>query len=200
MTLENAFWLVERLSVPASLHDVNGAFLCVNEGGAAASGFSWAQLQGKSYLDLLPDGARENVRALYRRAVETGEPTDFATAFVDATGQVRSTRAQHLPVIEDGEVIGVLILAFDLAAPPFDRGGLPRLTARQQEVITLIASGLSTSETARRLSLSTETVRNHLRGAYRELGAHTRIEAIAVAQRLGLLAARPLGPSKPPET
>jgi DNA-binding CsgD family transcriptional regulator len=70
------------------------------------------------------------------------------------------------------------------------------LTARQQEVLGLIAAGLSTSETAQRLSLSTETVRNHLRGAYKELGAHTRVEAVAAAQRLGLLAAPGLGPSR----
>jgi hypothetical protein len=40
-------------------------------------------------------------------------------------------------------------------------------------------------------------VRNHLRNAFRELRAHTRVEAIATAQRLGLLAAPALGPQSP---
>jgi two-component system, NarL family, nitrate/nitrite response regulator NarL len=70
----------------------------------------------------------------------------------------------------------------------------PRLTPRQREILELIASGLSTAEVARELTLSPETVRNHLRNAFRELRAHTRVEAIAAAQRLGLLAASALAP------
>jgi DNA-binding CsgD family transcriptional regulator len=54
---------------------------------------------------------------------------------------------------------------------------------------------LSTAEVANELTLSPETVRNHLRNASRELRARTRVEAIAEAQRLGLLAARALGPA-----
>jgi len=73
----------------------------------------------------------------------------------------------------------------------------PRLTARQREILDLIASGLSTAEVARELTLSPETVRNHLRNAFRELRAHTRVEAIAAAQRFGLLASPPLGPEPP---
>lgn len=73
----------------------------------------------------------------------------------------------------------------------------PRLTPRQREILELIASGLSTAEVARELTLSPETVRNHLRNASRELRAHTRVEAIATAQRLGLLAAPVLRPQRP---
>jgi DNA-binding CsgD family transcriptional regulator len=61
-------------------------------------------------------------------------------------------------------------------------------------MLELIASGLSTSEIASRLTLSTETVRNHLRSVFRELHVHTRLEAIVVAQRIGLLAAPALRP------
>ncbi len=76
----------------------------------------------------------------------------------------------------------------------------PRLTPRQREILDLIASGLSTAEVARELTLSPETVRNHLRNASRELRAHTRVEAIATAQRLGLLSAPPLGPQPSDES
>jgi DNA-binding CsgD family transcriptional regulator len=60
----------------------------------------------------------------------------------------------------------------------------------------MIASGLSTADVARELTLSTETVRNHLRNASKELNAHTRVEAIATAQRLGLFPPPPLGPHR----
>jgi DNA-binding CsgD family transcriptional regulator len=72
-----------------------------------------------------------------------------------------------------------------------------RLTPRQREILGLIASGLSTDEVARELTLSPETVRNHLRNASKELRAHTRVEAIAAAQRLGLLAPTALRPHAP---
>jgi DNA-binding CsgD family transcriptional regulator len=98
----------------------------------------------------------------------------------------------------DGETtVGVLILAFDVRRAPPEPVRLeraPRVTPRQREILELIASGLSTTEVARELTLSRETVRNHLRNASRELRAHTRVEAIAAAQRLGLLAAPVLGP------
>jgi PAS domain S-box-containing protein len=188
-------WFVDSLQVPASLHDVDGRFLRMNAAAERASGRSNSELLGGHFTDLLPAEARENVEAQFRRAVEQGEPTDFETVFVDASGHLRGVRAQHLPLQLDGAIAGVLILAFHTHRPP-SIGALPRprLTPRQHKVLELIASGLSTAEIARELSLSPETVRNHLRSVFRELQAHTRLEAIASAKRLGLLAAPALGP------
>jgi PAS domain S-box-containing protein len=190
-------WLVDSLVVPVSLHDVSGRFVHVNAAAERAIGYANAELVGKHFTDTMPAEARANVEALFHHAVEHGEPTDFETVFVDAGGHLRSTRAQHLPLRRDGEVVGMLILAFDGRLPPsepvrVEKG--PQLTARQREILSLISAGLSTADVARELTLSPETVRNHLRNASRELGAHTRVEAIASAQRLGLLAAPVLGP------
>ena len=188
--------LVDRLSVPASLHDVEGRFLHLNAAGERASGFSNAKMRGKSLVDPVPPEARSAVSAQFRRAIESGEPTDFETVFVDGDGHVRGVRAQHLPLFEGDVVVGVLILAYDVLQPhetaPTDTQ--TRLTQRQHEILELVASGLSTAEIAARLSLSTETVRNHLRHVLRELDAHTRVEAVATAQRLGLLPPRPFRP------
>jgi PAS domain S-box-containing protein len=190
--LQGDLWLVDSLVVPASLHDVGGRFVHMNAAAERASGKSNAQLLGHHFTELLPPEARENVKAQFQRAVERGEPTDFETAFIDASGQLRGTRAQHLPLRDGDETVGVLILAFDVPLPPSDPK--PRLTPRQREILRLIAFGLSTAEVARELTLSTETVRNHLRNAFRELNAHNRVEAIATARRLGLLAAPALRP------
>ena len=188
-------WFVDSLVVPASLHDVEGRFMHMNAAAERASGKSNAEMIGAHYTDLLPPKARENVEAQFRRAVR-GEPTDFETVFVDGNGQIRGVRAQQLPLRDRDEIVGVLILAFDVRQPP-ERSSFelhPRLTPRQREILDLIAAGLSTSEIADELTLSAETVRNHLRRVFRELNAHTRLEAIAAAQRLGLLAAPPLAP------
>ena len=193
-------WLVDSLVVPGSLHDVSGRFVHTSAAAERATGFSNAQLRGRHFTELLPPESRDHVEAQFRRAVEHGEPTDFETVFEDAGGHLRGTRVQHLPLSRDGTIVGVLILAFDVRLQPsahaqFEPG--PRLTARQRETLALLAAGLSTVEVARRLTLSPETVRNHVRNASRQLNAHTRLEAIASAQRLGLLAAPALGPQPP---
>ena len=193
-------WLVDSLAIPASLHDVEGRIVHMNEAAERASGRSKAQWLGSHFTDPVPPEARGHVAAQFRRAVERGESTDFETVFVDESGQLRGVRAQHLPLRVGGVVVGVLILAFDARRPPSGSIGLepqPRLTPRQREILSLIASGLSTAEIATQLTISPETVRNHLRSLFSELRVHTRLEAIAMAQRVGLLAPQALGPQPP---
>ena len=190
-------WLVDSLVVPASLHDVEGRFVHLNAAAERASGMPSAEWVGRHFTDPLPPEARGKVAAQFRRAVECGEPTDFETVFIDGGGQLRGVRAQHLPLCSGGEVVGVLILAFDVRLLPPEPDGLrrePQLTPRQREILDLMASGLSTAEIAAKLIISTETVRNHVRSVLRELHVHTRLEAIAAARRVGLLARPALGP------
>ena len=187
--------LVDRLAVPASLHDVDGYFVHMNATAERSAGFTMTDMRGRRFTDPLPPEARGAVEAHFKRAVH-GEPTDFETVFIDGSGTPRAVRAQHLPLREDGEVVGVLILAWEVRQPgrALSLDPPPELTPRQREILELIASGRSTNEIARELTLSTETVRNHLRSLLRELDAHTRVEAIATAHRLGLLSSTPLRP------
>src|SRR5438105_7890690 len=154
------FSLVDSLAVPASLHDVDGRFIHMNRGAEEASGSSKAELLGRHFGELIPPEARENVEAQFRRAAECGEPTNFETVFVDAAGHLRGVRAQHLPLRDGDEIVGVLILAFDVRQPPPQLISVehePRLTPRQREILELLAAGRSTAEIAGALTLSTET-------------------------------------------
>ena len=65
------------------------------------------------------------------------------------------------------------------------------LTARQAEVVRLMAGGLSNAEIADRLVLSVRTVESHVAAALGKLGTGTRREAAARASELGILDARP---------
>lgn len=56
-----------------------------------------------------------------------------------------------------------------------------RLTAREREVMTLVASGLQSGVIAAQLFLSGETVKSHVQNALVKLGAHTRAHAVAIA-------------------
>ena len=58
------------------------------------------------------------------------------------------------------------------------------LSTREWEVLDMLRSGASTRQIAEELHLTTETVRSHVKRVLRKLGAHTRAEAVEVAQRM----------------
>lgn len=61
------------------------------------------------------------------------------------------------------------------------------LTSREHEVLQLLAAGASTDAIADTLVVSRATARNHIHNMLNKLDAHTRIEAVALAWRNGLL-------------
>lgn len=64
---------------------------------------------------------------------------------------------------------------------------IPSLTARQLEVLRLLAEGKSAKEIGADLYLSEATIRNHIRSLLQALGAHSQLEALANAREVGLL-------------
>jgi DNA-binding NarL/FixJ family response regulator len=68
-----------------------------------------------------------------------------------------------------------------LLAPSLASGNV--LTAREREILQMLAGGLTGEEVAVRLVLSPETVRTHVRNAMNKLNAKTRAHAIALAVR-----------------
>lgn len=59
----------------------------------------------------------------------------------------------------------------------------PMLTARERDVLALVAAGLSNRQIARRLGISESTVKTHLTKAYRALGVTSRSEAADWSRR-----------------
>lgn len=62
-----------------------------------------------------------------------------------------------------------------------------RLTGREVEVLQLVAEGLTNAAIAERLVVSLHTVRNHVARISRKLGAHSKLEALSIALRQGLV-------------
>ncbi|HEV7845477.1 MAG TPA: helix-turn-helix transcriptional regulator [Thermoleophilaceae bacterium] len=60
-----------------------------------------------------------------------------------------------------------------------------RLTARECEVLTLLARGYTGEEVARQLLVSAETVRAHVRNSVTKLHARTRLHAVILALQRG---------------
>jgi two-component system nitrate/nitrite response regulator NarL len=70
------------------------------------------------------------------------------------------------------------------ARRPDDR---PLLSPREQQVLELVADGLSAPQIARRLHLATSTVRTHLKRLYDKLEASDRAQLVRYAMRRKLL-------------
>jgi DNA-binding NarL/FixJ family response regulator len=64
---------------------------------------------------------------------------------------------------------------------------LEALTAREREVLELLADGLSNKRIAKRLTISEHTAKFHIAGILAKLDARTRTEAVVTAARRGLL-------------
>ena len=70
-------------------------------------------------------------------------------------------------------------------------GGTPwvgaELSAREVELLHLVAAGLANKQIAHDLGISLNTVRNHVQSVISKLGGHSKLEAVAIAQREGIL-------------
>jgi DNA-binding NarL/FixJ family response regulator len=65
--------------------------------------------------------------------------------------------------------------------------GVTRLTAREVEILQELAEGKSTGEVASTLSISPHTVQSHIRSILTKLGVRSKLEAVLVALRQGLI-------------
>ena len=64
---------------------------------------------------------------------------------------------------------------------------MERLTAREREILHLIAEGADNKTIADRLIVSPHTVRTHVQNLLAKLGAHSKLEALTIAARRGLV-------------
>jgi DNA-binding NarL/FixJ family response regulator len=67
------------------------------------------------------------------------------------------------------------------------RDSFDGVSARELEILKLMASGLANKQVARQLGLSEKTVRNHIANIYEKLGIHDRSQALLYAVRKGLV-------------
>ena len=103
-----------------------------------------------------------------------------------------------IQTVAEGSVCVPRALAADLAAQlqPARHSPLD-LTHRELEILCLLSRGMSTEGIVEHLMLSVHTVRNHIRSALATLGAHSRLEAVAIATRRGLIPAPAVEPATP---
>ncbi|MEW9550809.1 response regulator [Nonomuraea sp. NPDC050783] len=153
---------------------------------------------------LLPDGdgitviGRLTAAAPAARVlVLAGEATASMAARVVQSGGagllVKSSRLDELESAVREVAAGGVVFPQSLLPGVFDRltgraGRLgAHLTARERETLLLLAEGAGTDEIGERLGIARNTARNHVQHVLEKLGARSKLEAVAVARREGLL-------------
>lgn len=121
------------------------------------------------------------------RLTSEGRPVPSRRILIrTAEGRKLVTMATIAAVNADRGAVGVHLFR---AAPDTEPASPPDsyLTARQQEVLELIAEGAPAKLIAARLGIAEVTVRNHIRAILLQLGCHSQLEALAEAKRRRLL-------------
>jgi DNA-binding NarL/FixJ family response regulator len=97
-------------------------------------------------------------------------------------------------VVASSDQVGDLVGGRAGAAPPREfpdvrraTAQIPPLTARESEILAMLAEGLPNKLIASRLGISDHTVKTHLEAIFDKLGASNRADAVARAVRTGLL-------------
>ena len=120
--------------------------------------------------------------------VGTGRERDDLRAQADETGIVVSG---EYGTLREARASGFEADAILIATPgPGREESIPveTLTARETEVLELLAEGLSNKAIAARLGISDQTVKFHVASIGGKLGAANRTEAVRLAVRRGLIA------------
>lgn len=127
------------------------------------------------------------------RLAEEGWPVRCQLLLVKTPGGETKELSVSTVAIRDGSKPLYLHLLRNGSVPPVPEkpaqptGYEPRLTARQLQVIGLMADGLTAKSIARRLEVAEPTVRNHIRSILLELGCHSQVAALAAARRWQLV-------------
>jgi DNA-binding NarL/FixJ family response regulator len=98
---------------------------------------------------------------------------------------IRATAAGHSPFAP--QVAGALVATVRDTAIVRPRGVEVALSARERQVLALLANGANNVEIARRLYISASTVKTHISGLLTKLRVDNRVQAACVATRAGLV-------------
>jgi PAS domain S-box-containing protein len=171
--------VLEHINVPSYLIDPNGIVRWVNSAGRRLVG----DATGRQFTSVVAPENTLKARELFARKIVGGTTaTDAGVVIIDAEGKRLGVEITSVPVYDGEHVVGVFGQVSDIVEEPHAHPDLD-LTPRQAEVLELLERGRSTKQIADELHLSTETVRNHIRHLFRAIGAHSRLEAVAIANR-----------------
>jgi LuxR family maltose regulon positive regulatory protein len=136
-------------------------------------------------------GAAKEATRLVEQALALAEPDGAVRVVLDVGSGVRSAITVLIPPASRHAGFAGRVLERFEAQPARPAGQAEQasvpLTASERAVLCFLPSHMTNEEISQALFLSVNTVKTHLRSAYRKLGVGSRREAIARGRRIGLL-------------
>jgi PAS domain S-box-containing protein len=175
---------LEDVNVPCYAYDRHGVIRWLNPAARSVVG----DARGKQFTTVVaPEMGRAARESFARKMLGMEGSSEHEVVVINADGERVAVEICSAPLREDQRIVGVfgIVTQQESTAPPPPH---PKLTPRQNQILHLLARGHSTRQIAGELHLTVETVRNHVRHLLRALGAHSRLEALALARSDGLLA------------
>lgn len=171
---------LERVKVPCAVVDRSGVVTWQNRAAKEAVG----DLVGRPFVSIVAPEHRALAQRQLDRLLRGVPVADYELDLYTADGRRR--RAEISAVMVEGGQPYQAVFGIAVVGSPRPETAV-HLTRRQYEVLQLLGEGASTDQIAASLHLSRETVRNYVRQVLRALGAHSRLEAVALAHQAGLL-------------
>ncbi|WP_307815599.1 helix-turn-helix transcriptional regulator [Myceligenerans indicum] len=190
---EGSAWLQRAAAENARLHAVIGDARPRTDTADAPDGVPAPEALWRAAADAWQETVKafdfgyryEVARSRYRWAealLGAGEREAARTAAAQALAEASDMGA--VPLVEAVRALGKRAR---LDLPGVRRATASTLTVREEEVLTLVAQGLSNRQIGERLYISTKTVSVHVSNVMAKLGASGRAEAVSLAHRRGLL-------------
>lgn len=151
----------------------------LNDGTGADAGAGIRRIRPDTRLIFL---SREDSDVARFAALEAG-----ASAFIHKSKAAQEVVDAIRKVAAGGTLITPRSIAALLSKRREVESQLERLTAREKEVLRMMAEGTSSRDIASRLGISYTTVRTHIRSLGGKLGVHSKLEAVIKARELALV-------------
>ena len=168
---------LEDINIPSYLIDPTGVIRWVNRAASRLVG----DVEGRQFTSVVaPEETRRAREMFARKLLGSPDSSDSPIVLVGDKGERMAVEVSSVPLTRGDRVVGVFGQVSDLVEEPQPHPEL-HLTPRQAEVLRLLERGRTTTQIAEELHLSRDTVRNHIRHLLHAVGAHSRLEAVALA-------------------
>ena len=188
---------LEQLPMPSFVLDRDGVIRWVNDAARAERG----DTTGAQWGTVIPGTESAEVEAVLTQIFCSGDPAELTIDLLDADGQAVPREVSAAPLKDGDTVVGVFGVAARAGPDGWHHSTTAAdlgLTERQLEVLKLLAAGKSTGQIADELHVSKTTVRNHIAHILARLEVHTRVQAVLLASRAGLVHTPPTRPASGP--
>jgi PAS domain S-box-containing protein len=175
---------LDAVAFPAYLVDAQGRIRALN--GAAEE--LLGDQRGRLASSIVAPQFVAEARRLIAQKLLKRSATDRVGALVKKDGTLVRADISSVSLVDGhGRVVGIFGLIRPLETAAARDHPNYHLTMRQREILAKLVAGQSTEQIASSLGIASHTVRNHIRRLLYALGVHSRLEAVSLAVREGLV-------------